>query len=164
MAGYATTDYKNLNNRTDDSSCSKRPTILVAEDSPSARFMLKCFLEDRGYSIIEVDNGLDVVNKIIDKQPDLTLLDIGLPKLNGLTALRRVRKDKKLRDIKVIAMADHDSPKLRSSAFSAGCRAYVTKPISIKEIGLLIESLLISAKSRQEEAVVSVGKRVGATS
>jgi two-component system, cell cycle response regulator DivK len=126
--------------------------VLIAEDSNSTRFMLRCCLETEGYEVVEATNGLEFVELALKASPNVILVDIDLPKLNGLSALRRIRKHEKMRSIPAIAITGHTQAKLRASAFSAGCCAYMTKPFKIEEIVELIEEFVSTAANKHELA------------
>jgi CheY-like chemotaxis protein len=130
-------------------------TILVAEDYESTRFMMRCFLEMKGYRVIEAKNGLEMVDMALRERPQLILVDVDLPRLNGLKALRRIRRqDEEMRHVPVIVITAHTEAKIRFSAFSAGCRAFITKPFNVNDMEIIIAHFLscseLSNKSHTE--------------
>ena len=105
------------------------PTVLVVEDFDETRFMLKVLLESSGYRVLEAVNGQQAIETARREHPDLILMDIGLPVIDGFAATRRIREDARLREIPIVAVTAHTSPEYRNQAIAAGCDEYVPKPI-----------------------------------
>jgi CheY-like chemotaxis protein len=120
------------------------PTILVAEDDEDNRFTLKLLLEMRGYRVLTVANGHDAIAVAEREQPDIILMDLRMPLLNGLAATRQLRQhvSPRLRRIPILALSAYDPAQHRAVAIAAGCNDYVTKPIDYDRLEKLIETLL----------------------
>jgi two-component system cell cycle response regulator DivK len=117
-------------------------TILIVEDNEMNRDMLSRRLERKGYkTLIAVDGamGLDVA---MTNRPDLILMDMSLPVMDGWEATRRIKADEALRHIPVIALTAHAMANDRDKALEAGCDEYDTKPIDLPRLLGKIEALL----------------------
>jgi len=103
-------------------------TIAVVEDNRDNRLLLRAFLGDR-YQIAEYENGPTALEAFLDRVPDLVLLDISLPGMDGLAVLARIRADERLKALPVIALTAHAMTGDRERFLRAGFDAYVAKPI-----------------------------------
>jgi len=103
-------------------------TIAVVEDNPDNRLLVKAILEDQ-YKIVEYENGIEALEGLKQVKPDLVILDVSLPKMDGTEVVRRIREDVSLRDLPVIALTAHAMPGDREKLLEAGFNDYVTKPI-----------------------------------
>lgn len=122
----------------------RRPLVLVVEDHEDTRFMLRVILEQEGYAILEVADGLEAVEIAVREQPDLVLMDGTLPGLDGLSATRRIREHETLRDMPVVALSGHAEPEFQDVARAAGCAASITKPLDLDELRDTLQRLLPS--------------------
>jgi two-component system cell cycle response regulator DivK len=118
------------------------PTILVVEDFEDNRFMMRRLLEMSGYSVIEAVNGEEAVNLACSELPELILMDLSLPQLDGLAATRRIRQYPELRNVPIVAVSAHDTADFHADALAAGCNDYVTKPIDFDQLEALLSRLL----------------------
>jgi two-component system cell cycle response regulator DivK len=118
-------------------------TILIVEDSDDARYFMRLALEARGYLITEAENGAKAVEIAERERPDIILMDLSLPILDGIAATQKIRASGELNGIPIIAVTAHQETDFRNGAKAAGFDAYVTKPIDIDFLGELIEGLLI---------------------
>jgi CheY-like chemotaxis protein len=103
---------------------------------------MRRLLEMSGYSVTEAVNGMEAVDHAEHDVPQIILMDLSLPVVDGLAATRRIRQLPSLRGIPIIAVSAHDTMDFHSEALAAGCDAYITKPIDYGELEGLIESLL----------------------
>lgn len=117
-------------------------TILVVEDFDETRFMIKLSLELSGYHVLEAINGQEAVEIARRERPDLVLMDLSLPLLDGFTATRRIREETQLCEIPIVAVTAHATADYRVKAFAAGCNDYLTKPIDFDKLGDLLNRLL----------------------
>jgi CheY-like chemotaxis protein len=126
-----------------------KTTILVAEDNEDNRFIMKMLLETRGYRVLTAANGHEAIASAERERPDMILMDLRMPLLNGLAATRQLRQhaDARLRLLPVIALSAYDPAQHRAVAIAAGCNDYVTKPIDYDALEKLIETFL-PARSR----------------
>lgn len=119
-------------------------TILIVEDNEMNRDMLSRRLTRRGYEVliaIDGQHGLDVAR---ERTPDLVLMDMSLPVLDGWEATRRMKGDERLRHIPVIALTAHAMANDHDKAMEAGCNDYDTKPIELTRLLGKIEALLLT--------------------
>jgi len=116
--------------------------FLVVEDFEDSRFMMRSLLELAGYSVVEASDGEQAVAMAVEKRPALILMDLSLPKLDGLAATRQIRRHKVVGKVPIVAISAHDSAQSRSEALAAGCNEYVTKPIDFDRLDDLLKRFL----------------------
>jgi len=126
---------------------SEKKVFLVVEDFEDSRFMMRRLLEMAGYQVLEASDGEQAVKIAVDARPSLILMDLSLPKLDGLSATREIRKKRLLRKIPIVAVSAHDSPQTRAEALAAGCNEYVTKPIDFDILNSVLERYLKESPS-----------------
>ena len=129
---------------TADKSDAKR-TILVVDDFDDTRFLLRTWLERKGFNVIEAQDGLQAVSAATSSMPDLVIMDLEMPGMDGLSATRRIRQVEALKAIPVVAVSAYGADQFRSEALAAGCNEYVSTPFEPNELELLIRSLLPDA-------------------
>lgn len=117
-------------------------TVLVAEDDEDIRLLMKTLLAARGYRVVEARDGQETLDLARLSRPDLILMDLQLPRLNGFAVTRFVRQDESLRGVPIIVVSAHDPAKHRNLALAAGCNAYVQKPVDFDILDGLMVSLL----------------------
>ncbi len=117
-------------------------TILVVEDYEDASLAMRLALEDQGYRIVEAADGARAVEVAESVRPDIILMDLNLPNLDGLEATRRIRRHPELRDTVIVAVTAHQDQDYRSRALAAGCNAFVTKPLDFNFLNDLLTNLL----------------------
>ena len=120
--------------------------FLVVEDFDDSRFMMRQLLESADYQVVEATDGEEAIRIAVQERPEMILMDLSLPKLDGLAATRRIRQQEGFEKIPIVAVSAHDSPESRSEALAAGCDEYVTKPIDFDELNDLVMRIL-SVKS-----------------
>jgi CheY-like chemotaxis protein len=116
--------------------------ILVAEDDAASRELLAELLAACDYRVIEACDGQDALQKIEQEKPDLLLLDIQMPVLDGMAVLQRVRQDPRYDALPVVALSAYAMRGDREKGLSAGFDAYLTKPIDIAALTAQIRQLL----------------------
>jgi CheY-like chemotaxis protein len=117
-------------------------TILVVEDYEDTSLAMRLALEHKGYHILEASDGELAVQLAARVRPDVVLMDLNLPVLDGFAAAERIRANPELKETVIVAVTAHHDPELRSRALAAGCNAFVTKPIDFEWLGDLISTLL----------------------
>lgn len=125
----------------------KLMTVLLVEDTEDNRFMMRRLLEMTGYRVIEALNGEEAVKLAESETPQLILMDLSLPIIDGLAATRLIRKLPQLKSIPIIAVSAHDTSDFQSEAIKAGCNSYISKPIDFSELETLIGELMKPQKS-----------------
>ena len=118
-----------------------QPLVLVVEDFEDNRFMMRRLLEMSGYRVVEAVNGNQAVEAAAREQPDIILMDLSLPQLDGLAATRRIREQQGARRVPIVAVSAHDSADFHAEALAAGCNEYVTKPIDFDQLVQLLSRL-----------------------
>lgn len=118
-----------------------RPVVLVVEDFEDNRFMMRRLLEMSGYRVVEAVNGNQAVERAVSDRPDIILMDLSLPQLDGLAATRRIRSQDGMRKVPIVAVSAHDSADFHAEALAAGCNEYVTKPIDFDQLVQLLGRL-----------------------
>ena len=106
-------------------------TILIVEDDPSNRMLLRDVLQHDGYETLEAANGEDALQLALAHVPDLILMDIQMPVMDGTTAVRKLKQDPRTNRIPVIALTALAMDGDEDTAFEAGYNGYITKPIDI---------------------------------
>ncbi len=116
--------------------------FLVVEDFEDSRFMMRRLLEMAGYSVVEATDGEQAVKLAVETRPALILMDLSLPKMDGLAATRSIRQKRGMKRVPIVAVSAHDSTESRAEALDAGCNEYVTKPIDFDRLNELIAEFL----------------------
>ena len=107
-------------------------TILVVEDNPGNRMLIADLLAANGYRPIEARDGEEGIALARQEKPDLILMDLSLPRLDGWEATRRLKADAELKDIPVVALTAHVMMGDDTKALEAGCDGYIPKPINVR--------------------------------
>jgi two-component system, cell cycle response regulator DivK len=118
-------------------------TVLVVEDDDDSRYLMRLELERLGYFVIEAEDGAKGLEIAIREQPNIILMDLTLPVMDGLEATARIRSIKKLSEVPIIAVTAHQENDWREEAKASGFSAYVTKPIDGGWLSELIKGLLV---------------------
>ena len=121
------------------------PTILLVEDFDDTRLMMKMWLVKNGYRVIEAETGEEAINIAQRELPDLIIMDVMMPGMNGLDATQRIREYQALRRTPIVAVSAYGADEYRSLALDAGCNEYVSTPFDPSALAELIK-LLISKK------------------
>ena len=117
-------------------------TILVVDDDEDLRLLVTQMLRSEGYSVIGAANGTEAQQLALQHVPDLILMDIGLPGVDGLTTIWKMREEAELVDVPIIVLSAYDSYDLRGEAASAGCQGYLTKPLEVVELTGMVKRIL----------------------
>ena len=121
------------------------PTILVVEDFEDTRLLMKVWLEKKGYRIVEAADGGKALEVALGEAPDLIIMDVEMPGIDGLTATRNMRQHESLRHVPIITVSAYAADQYRAAALEAGSDEYVSTPFEPKTLEKLIENYL-SAK------------------
>ncbi|HXQ69617.1 MAG TPA: response regulator [Pyrinomonadaceae bacterium] len=116
--------------------------ILVVDDAPDNVAMISLALQQQGYRVVTATNGEDAVTVAEQTQPNLILMDINLPELDGLGATRRILDNEALHDVPVVVVTAFGTEGFQRAAYDAGASGYLTKPIDLDRMNLLIARLL----------------------
>ena len=104
-------------------------TILLVEDNETIRHAFRILLEDSGYEVIEAGSGTEALRRADEDGPDLILMDLGLPDINGLEVTRRLRASDRTRQTVVLALTGRALETDEAACLEAGCTGYISKPI-----------------------------------
>ena len=121
---------------------SRRATVLIVDDNDDNLLLLSYALEEIGYATIQGSCGSDAIELATRHVPDLVLLDILLPDMNGMTVIRHLRRRPQMRQVPIIAVTALARPSERSKIIAAGFTAYISKPYMLDELYALISSYL----------------------
>ncbi len=113
--------------------------VLVIEDNEQNLYLVTFILERNGYQVIQARNGGEGVTKAVQNEPDLILLDIQLPVMDGYAVAREIRKKPGLETTPIIAVTSYAMPGDREQAMAAGCSGYIEKPIDPETFMLQVE-------------------------
>ena len=117
------------------------PRILYIEDDFNNRILVRRILMASGFEVEEADNALDGIHMAIQNPPDLILMDISMPDMDGLAATEEIRNNPNIRDLTVIALTANAMQGDREMTLEAGCDGYISKPINVDT--LLMKSINI---------------------
>jgi len=117
-------------------------TIMVVEDYDDTRSLLKKGLEGMGYSVLEASNGQEAVEISDREHPDLILMDLDLPILDGIIATQLIRQQKEMQGVPIVAVTAYPMSYTRVKAFAEGCDEYMAKPIDMTELARLVNRYL----------------------
>jgi two-component system cell cycle response regulator DivK len=118
-----------------------RKIILVVEDYKDARECMRLLIESYGYEVVEAVDGLDAVESFKHNFPDLVLMDISMPKMDGLDATKAIRKFKGTEDIPIIAVTAYGE-RFYQRAIEAGCNGLINKPVDFDTLEPLLNQYL----------------------
>jgi len=116
--------------------------LLVVDDTPDNLILVSLHLQQSGYRVITASNGEEAIKIAEAKQPDLILMDIGMPGLDGLGATRRLREHDTLKLIPIVALTAFSTEGFRRAAYDAGIDGYLTKPVDFDRLNDLVRRLL----------------------
>jgi CheY-like chemotaxis protein len=122
----------------------QQPTILVVDDFDDTRLLLRTWLRKKGYRVVEAENGNEAIAKAREIEPDLIIMDVEMPELDGLSATRKIRALKDSATLPIIAVSAYGADQFREQALSAGCNEYVSTPFEPDDLEKLIRSLIQS--------------------
>lgn len=116
--------------------------ILIVDDNQDSRELVVKVLKCKGYEMIEAIDGEEAIEKAMGEKPDLILLDISIPKLDGYEVTRRLKSREEFKDTPIVALTAHAMKGDRAKALEAGCEGYISKPINIRELPEQVKSYL----------------------
>ena len=122
-------------------------TILIVEDNEKNMKLVRDILRHNKYATLEATNGLDGVRIATESRPDLVLMDIQLPDIDGIEALRRIRLERALDALPVIAVSASVMPDDQQKIVASGFDAFITKPINLKQFLATVQRLLADGRA-----------------
>ena len=125
----------------------KSPLVLVVDDFDDARELYCACLEQAGYRTAEARNGAEAIERAIDLRPDVVLLDLAMPVLDGVEAARRLKADERTRDSRLLALTGFAVARYADAARGAGCERVLIKPVLPSDLVSAIGEILGEAPS-----------------
>jgi two-component system cell cycle response regulator DivK len=119
-----------------------QPRVLVAEDHDDTRFLLRTLMEMRGFSVAEAVDGEQAIHVAVSERPDLILMNMTLPRLDGLDTTRRMRAVATLHDVPIVFLSSHAQPSMRALALDTGGTDYLIKPLDFGELDRVLKKHL----------------------
>lgn len=116
--------------------------ILVVDDNNDSRELVIKVLKNQGYEMIEAVDGEEALQKAISEKPDLILMDISIPKIDGYEVTKKLKSLEEFKNIPVVALTAHAMKGDRIKALEAGCEGYIPKPINVRELPDQVKSYL----------------------
>jgi len=116
--------------------------VLLVEDVEDTRHFMRLALEDQGFIVFEAEDGHAAVASAVRDTPDVILMDLTLPRMDGFAAAKLMRQKRELKNVPIIAVTAHQETGFRTDAKASGFDAYVTKPIDINWLKVLIKGLI----------------------
>ncbi|MBI4249277.1 MAG: response regulator [Elusimicrobia bacterium] len=123
-----------------------KKTILVVEDHESVRSLLKRLLEEENYRVIVAVDGEEALSRVAQEVPDLILLDVMLPKLDGMEVCRRVRRDPAAGRVPIMMLTARGAPADQAAGLRLGANDYVVKPFDAEELKGRITALFLKVE------------------
>ena len=128
----------------------EQPLVLVVEDYQDAREMYAAYLQFSGFEVAEAGNGVEAIEKTRELLPDIVLMDLALPRMDGWEATRRLKNDERTKHIPIVALTGHALAGHAEGAREAGCDAFVTKPCLPDALVAEIKRLLDQPRRKLE--------------
>lgn len=116
--------------------------VLLAEDHPGTIEVMQMELEVLGFEVIVAQDGLEAVEKAVVESPDLIVMDMLMPRMNGFQAAASIRQSPKTKGIPILAATALATPGDREKCLESGCNGYIAKPFTHKQLGVAIQSIL----------------------
>ena len=117
-------------------------TVLVADDDGVSRRILSHIIGRLGHAVISAENGRQALDRLADSKPDLLILDLSMPEVDGLTALKAARADERYRDLPIIILTASGLDRDARAARAEGVTAFLTKPFRSQELTEMLQRLL----------------------
>jgi CheY-like chemotaxis protein len=130
----------------------RKPIVLLVDDYPDAREMYAEYLEYSGFEIVQAGNGAEAIERAIDSHPDVILMDLSLPVMDGWEATRRLKADDRTKRIPVLAVTGHALTGVSNDAKNAGCDGFITKPCLPEDLVAEIRKVLSGIRSESHHA------------
>jgi CheY-like chemotaxis protein len=117
-------------------------TILIVDDFDDTRLLLRTWLQKKGFRVVEAENGNRAVAAAESLRPDLIIMDVEMPELDGLAATRKIRELEGFESVPIVAVSAYGADQYRDHALAAGCNEYVSTPFEPEELERLIRGLI----------------------
>lgn len=120
----------------------RTPRVLIVDDDPSARLLCATYLRGEGYDVIEAGDGQEGLERAFTEAPDVVLLDISMPILDGFGVANALRLDERTRTLPFVFISGETDPQIEARAYEAGAHGFVAKPFDPATIGPFVRSVL----------------------
>ena len=127
---------------------SDQPTVLLAEDNPDEQYVTRVLLEECGCRVIEAESGEQAVTLALLRRPDMILMDLRMPVLDGFEAAGRIRRAPEMREVPMIAYTGVYTYSMTQHAIEAGFDEYITKPVTLDDVRELVNRYLFTGKKK----------------
>jgi CheY-like chemotaxis protein len=138
-----------------------RARVLLVDDYSDAREMYSEYLQFAGYEVVEASNGMEALQRALETNPDIILMDLSLPVMDGWEATRRLKADKRTATIPVVALTGHALAGISEGAKKAGCDAFITKPCLPDDLVKEIEKILENGPEKKARRSGKHAKTIG---
>ena len=135
--------------KSDPSVPARSKIILIVEDDPDHMYVASTVLQYSGYSVLEAYNGEDAIEAALAWHPDMVLMDIMLPKMDGFETTRQLKENDKTADISVIALTSIDDIKIKEQAMNSGFDGFLVKPFTPYMVDMEITKILKHKKQQK---------------
>ena len=129
-----------------------RKKVLVVEDDPSTRFLVMVLLEEHDCTVLEACDGPEALHMVRTERPDLVLLDVRLPGLDGLAVCRLIKANPAVAAVPVVLLTVKSTPEDRAAGLAAGADGYLTKPMPLLELLTVVDQWLLQPAQTAEPA------------
>lgn len=133
----------------DNEAQTHRPLVLVTEDVTDARELFQIYLESEGFEVVTAANGREAVQRAQERQPDVVVMDLSMPIMDGFSATEELRNDARTRDIPIVALSGHVMAHHTNRAREVGCDTIMPKPSALNDVAAKIRTMLHPAKARR---------------
>jgi CheY-like chemotaxis protein len=133
---------------------SASPLVLVVDDNEAGQLLASVVLELAGFRVDIAGSSAEVLQRVLERMPDLVLMDVQLPGQDGLALTRRLKADPATASIRIVALTAYAMAGDREQAFDAGCIGYITKPIDTRTLGAQVRQFL----AMEPDAPVAAGQ------
>ena len=116
--------------------------VMVVEDNEKNRKLMRVVLKAKGYNVIEATTGEEALNLLKNQKPNIILMDIQLPGIDGLTLIKQIKADSVTKEIPIIAVTAYAMKGDEQKILDTGCEAYMSKPINTQELPIIIEKYI----------------------
>ncbi|MDR4507078.1 MAG: response regulator [Candidatus Brocadiaceae bacterium] len=113
--------------------------VMVVEDNEKNRKLMRVILKAKGYNVIEAATGEEAISTLQKQKPDIILMDIQLPGIDGMTLAKQIKEDKNTKDIPILAVTAHAMKGDEQKFLDCGCNGYISKPINTRELPDIVE-------------------------
>ena len=117
-------------------------TILIVDDFDDTRLLLRTWLQKKGFHVVEAENGNRAIAEAERLRPDLIIMDVEMPELDGLAATRKIRELSGFASVPIVAVSAYGADQYRDHALAAGCNEYISTPFEPDELERLIRALI----------------------